>query len=194
MQEMGLVQSAQEGNKEAFRKLFEENKNRIFSLAYRYLKNMEDAEDVLQDTFIKAYYSLDKFDIQEATNFSAWLYRIGINCCLDSLRKSKRRKGKSFVVPNIEDFSSADCSTNPESTQRLEEIRKKLASLLNKLSPKQRMVFILRHYQQLTIREIAEDLNYSEGTVKKMLFRAFGTIKKHMQKFLLEKDYEMSQI
>lgn len=90
---MGLVQSAQEGNKEAFRKLFEDNKNRIFSLTYHYLKNMEDAEDALQDTFIKAYYSLDKFDIQEATNFSAWLYRIGINCCLDSLRKSKKRKG-----------------------------------------------------------------------------------------------------
>ncbi len=192
MQEIALVQSAQEGDKEAFRKLFEDNKNRIFSLAYHYLKNAEDAEDALQETFIKAYRSLDKFNVQNATNFSAWLYRIGINCCLDSLRKSKKRKEKSSGVPNIEDIFSADCATDPESTQRLEEIRKKLASLLNKLSPKQRMVFILRHYQQLTIREIAEDLNYSEGTVKKMLFRAFGTIKKYMQKFLLEKDYEMS--
>ncbi len=194
MQEMDLVRSALVGNKEAFRTLFEANKDRIFSLTYRYLRNAEDAEDALQETFIKAYNSLDKFKIQKATSFSAWLYRISINCCYDSLRKAKRQKDKSFAALNLENISSTDCSTDPESTQMLDEIRKTLASLLNKLSPKQRMVFILRHYQQLTIREIAEDLNYSEGTVKKMLFRAFETIRKHMKKFLLEKDYEMPQI
>ncbi|MFC2166293.1 RNA polymerase sigma factor [Acidobacteriota bacterium] len=90
MDETALVQSAQAGDTDAFKFLFEENKRRIIGLAYQYTKNIEDAEDILQDTFIKAYNSLQRFDIQDHTNFTSWLYRIGINCSIDHLRKSKR--------------------------------------------------------------------------------------------------------
>jgi RNA polymerase sigma-70 factor (ECF subfamily) len=83
---------AKEGNESAFRELYENNYETIYRLAYRYSRSPEDAEDIMQDTFIKAFKSIKKFDFSISSNFSAWIYQIGLNCSLDYLRKRKRIK------------------------------------------------------------------------------------------------------
>jgi RNA polymerase sigma-70 factor (ECF subfamily) len=194
MDDIAVIRSAQEGNKEALRILFEENKQRIFSLAYQYVKNAEDAEDILQETFIKAYRSLDKFDYRNSTSFSPWLYRIGINCSIDYLRRHKKGKEKYRDIDDIDNISSGNSDSDPEHTRRKREIREKIDQTLNRLSARQRMIFILRHYQEFSTKEIAEYLKCTEGSVKKQLFRAVQAIKQHLKSFVLEKDYEMQKI
>lgn len=191
MNEQAAIQLAQEGNSDAFRHLFDENKNKIFSLAYQYAKNAEDAEDILQETFIKAYYSIDKFQVQRETTFSAWLYRIGINCSIDHLRKNKMRKDKHIDKDDISQFPSSDDNSDPLNSGERKEVREKLTQVLNNMAPRQRMVFILRHYQQFSIVEIAESMGSTEGSVKKQLFRAFSEIKMQFRSLIPEKSYEM---
>ena len=191
MNEIEIVQMAQQGDTHAFRQLFEENKRRVFTLAFQYTKNKEDAEDILQETFIKAFHSLNKFKAQDDTNFSSWLYRIGINASIDHLRKNKMKKDNyidSDLLPNI---TSDDGFSQPEHAIRIKEIRTKLDLSLSKLPKGQRMVFILRHYQQLSVKEIADTMKCSEGSVKKQLFRAFQMIKKRFKSLFPEDNYEM---
>lgn len=191
MEELIVIQQALEGNREAFRQLFEDNKKKIFSLAYQYTKNLEDAEDILQETFIKAYNALNKYRLQDDSNFSSWLYRIGINCSIDHLRKNKMKKDKYFDENNLQSGPPDNEHSNPEYSGQLREVRKNLEQILNRLPTGQRMVFILRHYQQLSVKEIAEYMKCSEGSVKKQLFRAFSSIKKHFRSLVLESSYEM---
>ena len=191
MDEIAVVQLAQQGDTDAFRRLFEDNKRRVFGLAYQYTKNKEDAEDILQETFIKAYHSLDTFKTDEATNFSSWLYRIGINASIDHLRKNKMKKDNTIDADQLPNISSNDGYSNPEEAARLKEIRTKLDSTLHRLPSGQRMVFILRHYQQFSIKEIADHMKCSEGSVKKQLFRAFQMIKKYFHSLFPEDSYEM---
>lgn len=191
MDERSIIQSAQAGNDEAFRQLFEENKNGIFSLAFRYTKNAEDAEDIIQETFIKAYNSLQKFHTQDKTRFSSWLYRISINSSIDYLRKHKKMKEKHSISQDVQNIASNDENLNPVYINRLIEVREKIDLILNQLSFKQRMIFILRHYQHFSTQEIAEYMNCSQGSVKKQLFRAVSAIRKDFKSFFSEKNYEM---
>jgi len=194
MNERAVVQSAQQGNPEAFRMLFEQNRQRIFSLAFQYTKNAEDAEDILQETFIKTFNFLDKYQIENDTSFSSWVYRISINCSIDYLRRKKNKKEDFSDWDTVEKTYSDDNRLSPEHSTRFEELREKIAVLVEKLSPRQRMVFILKHYQQLSIKEIAELLDCSEGSVKKQLFRAISAIKNPLKKYLWEKDYGLQKI
>jgi len=194
MNERAIVESAQQGDTEAFRMLFEQNRQRIFSLAFQYTKNAEDAEDILQETFIKTYSFLDKYQTENDSGFSSWIYRIGINCSIDYLRRKKKTKHDFSDWDSVEKTYSDDNHSNPEHSARLEELREKISVLVDMLSPRQRMVFILKHYQQLSIKEIAELLDCSEGSVKKQLFRAISAIKNPLKKILWEKDYGLQKI
>jgi RNA polymerase sigma-70 factor (ECF subfamily) len=194
MNERAIVESAQQGDTEAFCMLFEQNRQRIFSLAYQYTKNAEDAEDILQETFIKTYNFLDKYQKENDSGFSSWIYRIGINCSIDYLRRKKKTKHDFSDWDSVEKTYSDDNHSNPEHSARLEELREKISVLVDMLSPRQRMVFILKHYQQLSIKEIAELLDCSEGSVKKQLFRAISAIKNPLKKILWEKDYGLQKI
>lgn len=191
MEEIQLVRSARRGDEEAFRLLFEAHKQKIFALAFKYTKNREDAEDILQETFIKAYHALDKFHWEENPNFSSWLYRIGINTSIDLIRKKKKMKQINYDSDNIENLSADNPEAGPESSQQMQAVREKLDSALAKLTARQRMIFILRHYQQLSTLEIAEYMKCSQGSVKKQLFRALTTIKTHFKSLIPEKRYEM---
>lgn len=191
MEEQTVVQLAKQGDAEALRRLFEDNKRRVFGLAYQYTKNKEDAEDILQETFIKAFHSLEKFKPGKDTNFSSWLYRIGINASIDHLRKNKMKKDDYIDSGQLPDITSSGGYSNPEESVRIQEIRGKLDLSLKSLPAGQRMVFILRHYQQFSVREIAAHMKCSEGSVKKQLFRAFQTIKKQFQSLFPEDSYEM---
>jgi len=193
MNEQTLVRLAREGDREALRILFDQNKDKIFALAYHYTKNSQDAEDILQETFIKAFRSLPKFNFQNGTRFSPWLYRIGINCSLDHLRRVKTKKNRLADVENLENISSEGTNSDPAVIRQKSEFREKIDQTLKTLSGQQRMVFILKHYQQLTIREIAEHLKITEGGVKKQLFRAVHALKKSLKGLIPENDYEMQK-
>ena len=196
MDEQAVIESAQNGNTEALRLLFEDNRQKIFSLAFQYVKNVEDAEDILQETFIKAYRSLDKFQSRNGTRFSPWLYRIGINCSIDYLRRNKNRRLKHSDTDDLDNFpsSTSSSSSEPEHTQDRKEIREKIDQTLNRLSGRQKMIFILKHYQELTTAEIAEYLDCSEGSVKRQLFRAVQTVKQHLKGLIMEDSYEMQKV
>ncbi len=194
MNEQTLVRLAREGDKEALRMLFDQNKDKIFALAYNYTKNSQDAEDILQETFIKAFRSLPKFNLQNGTSFSPWLYRIGINCSLDHLRRIKTKKSKQANIENLENISSGETNSDPAVIRQKSELREKIDHTLKTLSGQQRMVFVLKHYQQLTIREIADHLNISEGGVKKQLFRAVHSLKESLKGLISENNYEMQKL
>ena len=191
MEELELVQSARQGDKEAFRQLFEVNKRKVFAIAFRYAKNQEDAEDILQETFIKAYQALDKFHTNEGTSFTSWLYRISINSSIDLLRKKNKMEDKFFDPDNLDNLSSGDQGHNPEHSTGIQDIRDKISVVLNQLTARQRMIFILRHHQQLSTQEISEYMGCSQGSVKKQLFRAVTAIKDHFKSLIPEKGYEV---
>jgi RNA polymerase sigma-70 factor (ECF subfamily) len=194
MNEAELILDAQRGDTNAFRTLFEANKRKIYALAYQYTKNTQDTEDIFQETFIKAFKKLKTFSQGKHTSFSAWLYRIGINCSIDHLRRVKGRKELGEDRMDIHSLTEAQPAFNPEQTQRSREIYEQTEKVLALISPRQRMVFILRHYQEMSIKEIAEYLDCTEGSVKKQLFRAAHNFKDHFKRFIPENSYEMQKV
>jgi len=191
MEVIEMIHSAQQGDPEAFYMLFEKNKKMVFGLAFKYTKNKQDAEDILQDTFIKAFHNLKKFQTKKYSSFSSWLYRIGINCSIDFLRDKKR------IQKNLSDWELMD-KTNPDAKQTdpekkisREALNKKIEQILEDMPSRQKMAFVLKHFQQLKIKEIAEYMDCSEGSVKKQLFRAVANLKKSLKKNFWEKEYEM---
>ena len=191
MDEQACIRLAQEGDTTAFRVIFDGHKQRVFSLAYRYLRNQADAEDVLQDTFIKAYHALSLYSPDKGPNFSAWLSKICVHASIDALRKNRGRSFQEIDHEEVANMPAPSHSSDPEISTRNREIRERVDQALGQLPPKQRMVFTLRHYQDFSIREIAASLDSTEGSVKKHLFRAVETLKKRLRRFITEDGYEV---
>ncbi|HZX10443.1 MAG TPA: RNA polymerase sigma factor [Acidobacteriota bacterium] len=191
MEDLELIQNAQQGDREAFYMLFEKNKKMVFGLAFKYTKNKQDAEDILQETFIKALNNLNKFQTKKYSSFSSWIYRIGVNCSIDFLRDKKRIR-ENLSDWRLMDSTNPDSSlTDPERKVSREDLKKKIELFLEDMPPRQKMAFVLKHFQQLKIREIAEYMECSEGSVKKQLFRAVKNLKSSLKKNFWEKEYEM---
>jgi RNA polymerase sigma-70 factor (ECF subfamily) len=185
MDETVLIQAAQAGNRTAFRELYEQNKRKIFALAYQYVKNREDAEDILQETFIKAFRRIPTFRVEAETNFTSWLFRVGINCSIDYLRRKKARLVE-LGQDALEVIPAPAAASDPARAQARGELRHCIDLCLSGLSPKQRMVFLLKHDQQYSIREIAVELHCTEGSVKTHLFRAVSALKRCFKELALE--------
>lgn len=180
--EQRLAALAQLGDNTACEELFTMNKEKIFNLAYRYTGNFQDAEDVLQETFSRAFLSIGRYRPRSDARFSTWLYRIGINCSLNFLKKHKHRLNQAapaedaFGNPVLD---SVPCDkADPEKTAVLREMQEALNAGLDLLSPKQRMIFVLKHHEGLKTREIADLMKCSDGSVKKQLHRAMSTLAK----------------
>jgi RNA polymerase sigma-70 factor (ECF subfamily) len=186
MDELALVRTAQAGDEASFRGLFDSHHRRIYSLAFRYLRNAADAEDVLQETFIRAYRALSTYDPERGLNFSAWINRIGIHCSIDALRRNRKRNGSGQEDEIMNALPDRHPESDPERTARNREVRERVAEALDRLSPKQRMIFTLRHYEGFTMREIAESAEITEGAVKKHLFRAVDALKRRLRRFAME--------
>jgi RNA polymerase sigma-70 factor (ECF subfamily) len=178
--ETNWVALARTGDRGAMHELYERHRSRIFSLAYRYVKNIPDAEDILQDTFIKAFQSLKKCQLDENTYFSTWLYRIAVNCAMDYFRKQRRRDGDDGWQRDLLAADESAAVLSPESEFQRQEMKARVEQVLNMLSPRKRMIVVLRHYQQLKINEIADVLGCSQGSVKKQLFVALAQLKIEM--------------
>ncbi len=155
-------------------------KKQVYMLALDLSRDHDDAEDITQDVFIRVYKALEKF--RGDSKLSTWLYRITVNTFINRTRTlsyEASKTGKQYDDEVVNDGASYSIS-NPEHVLSQRVIDEHLQSALNELSASQRMVFILRHYHDLPLKEIAEQLGNSEGTVKVLLFRAIHNLQKKL--------------
>jgi RNA polymerase sigma-70 factor, ECF subfamily len=169
-----LVRRAQAEDQEAFEELVRRHQHRVFAVASGILRRREDVEDIAQQVFVKAYFSLKRFDQRAA--FSTWLYKITVNECWDLLRKKKVRPlvyeaDLSEEQARQIQTSEEKGSTAPDVSQRL-EARQRVERLLEGLDERDRLMLILKEVEGFSIEEIAEVLELNANTVKVRLFRA----------------------
>lgn len=173
-EEMRIIAKVLDGDTNAFEALVEDQKKVVFNLALRMLGNEEDAYDISQDAFLKAYTNLSSF--RGDCKFSSWLYKLTTNLCLDFIRKRNRHK----VVPLVYEDDNGDSdyleipdeSYSPELLTEQKQLRESVRSGLNQLPPQQREILVLREIGGLRYDEIGRQLDLEEGTVKSRIFRA----------------------
>jgi RNA polymerase sigma-70 factor, ECF subfamily len=177
LDEAGLIRAVQRGDQDAFEQLVRAYDQNVLRLAMNLLRSPEDARDVYQEAFLRVFRNIHSFRFD--CSFHTWLYRIVTNICLDHLRKRKVRKEEQTVmetadgaVDRIESFEERGADADPERNCLNRELTGRIQSALDDLSPRERMVFELRHYQGLRLRNIGEMLGTSEEAAKNCLFRA----------------------
>jgi RNA polymerase sigma-70 factor (ECF subfamily) len=183
--ETKLIRRAQEGDGAAFEALVQMHDRQVLKLARQMLNNLEDAQDVYQDIFIKVFRSLPAFRFE--SEFSTWLYRIVINQCLNYRQWRRRRRFLSFDSPHEEENPSScwpkDDNPDPEKAALSMELGREIALAMESLSDKQRAVFALRHFHDQKLLDIAKTLGCAEGTVKNYLFRATQQMQKKLREY-----------
>ncbi|MDZ7265336.1 MAG: sigma-70 family RNA polymerase sigma factor [candidate division KSB1 bacterium] len=178
-----LIRKAQQGNIEAFEKLVERYDRQVMRLIYNMINHLDATRDLYQEVFLKVFTSIDQFRF--GSQFSTWLFRIATNACINYRKHRRVRKWEpldDLFDGNDEQWritlSSQD--RNPEEQLLNKELQRHLHQALDRLSTNQRAVFVLRHYHGHKLKEIAQILNCSEGTVKNYLFRAVQKMKKSL--------------
>lgn len=167
-----LIERSISGNSTAFEQLIVRYDQTVLTIAARYTHSSEDAKDIYQETFIRVFKSLSKF--QRKSEFSTWLYRIATNVCLTHKEKKLRHSEVPIDGDGEEGLHSDRAVSDHRTDDRLHgnEITRRIDAALMELSPQQRLVFTLRHYQDYKLKDIAVMMNCAEGTVKKYLFDA----------------------
>jgi RNA polymerase sigma-70 factor, ECF subfamily len=184
-----LVQAAKAGDRDAFRALFERYHRRVFAVALGVLRNPTDAQDVVQDGFVKAYRYLDKFEGN--SSFYTWLYRIVMNLAIDHIRKHRRgrpveandehlREGNTAVVND--DLLPLHLGTNPSRMLFDKQVRARLEQAMSSLSENHRAVLVMRELDGLSYEEMAAMMSCSKGTIMSRLFHA----RRNMQRQLID--------
>jgi len=175
--ETALIRAAQGGDRAAFEELVRAYDQKVLRLAMNLLRSPEDARDVYQETFLRVYRNLNNFRFD--CSFHTWIYRIATNICLDMLRKRKVRKEESPVlatpdgmIDRLESVAEQRTDLDPQKYLQSGQIRRRVKAALADLSPRERMVFELRHYEGLRLRNIGEALGTTEEAAKNCLFRA----------------------
>lgn len=183
-EELAVIRRVQQGDVDAFETLVTAYEKNVYNLALRMTGNREDAQDMAQEAFIKAYNSLPGF--RGDSKFSVWLYRIVSNVCLDFLRRQKRRPASSLSVEDDEgeetQLDVADVSQSPEVLLEQKLTREAVRRGLDQLPEEQRQILLLREIQGLSYEEIGQTLGLEAGTVKSRIFRA----RKRLCAFLLQ--------
>jgi len=173
---------ARRGDRDAFRVLVEQHSRAVFRLAYRMTANQTDAEDIVQETFLKAWKQIGKFDGR--ASFGTWLHRICANCSLDLIRARKR---KQDLYPRADDDESDPFarlpseSPSPERLAQSSQISAILVPALNELSEMERTAFVMRHYEGLGIEEISVALGVQPGAAKHSVFRAVQKLRRALE-------------
>jgi RNA polymerase sigma-70 factor (ECF subfamily) len=187
--EFALIRAAQAGDPDAFEQLVRAYDHSVLKLAMNLLRSAEDARDVYQEAFLRVYRNLHTFRFD--CSFHTWLYRIVTNICLDQLRKRKVRKEESPVVDTCDgpvdrmDHVPEDAAIgDPERSLWNRQLRGRIDQALAELTPRERMVFELRHYQGLRLRNIGDLLGASEEAAKNCLFRATQKMRAVLGDFL----------
>lgn len=182
--ELELVVQSKGGDLEAFEQLVMMYQKQIYNLGYRMMGNEEDASDMTQEAFLKAFKSIKKFNLK--SSFGTWLYRIAVNLCIDELRKRKRVRLYPIAHnDNAEDRGQqvvADCGDLPEEVIEKNEVRVKVHRAINRLPEHHRTMIVLKDIQGRSYQEIADMLGINMGTVKSRISRARASLKEELDK------------
>ena len=173
-----LIRRAQQGDAAAFEELLRNYDRSVLRLAMNLTGSPEDAQDIYQETFLRAYRNIGRFRFE--CSFYTWIYRIVTNLCLDHLRKKQVRKEDAPVATDasgeeysvIDQVADARAGSNPEKDLMRRQLGDRINCALEKLTPRERMVFELKHYHGLKLRTVGEILHTTEETAKNTLFRA----------------------
>ena len=174
-----LIAAAQQGEPAAYEALYRRYRGPIADLAFRYLGNVEDAEELLQDVFLNGFKAIHSYRSRPDASFFSWIYRIGVNRAINHRRKRDRDWARLSTVA-LETEVPASRTPLPEADCWDAQIRKALEKGLQALSPRQRMIFVLKHFQQMSTAETAAHMGCSEGSVRKQLFRAVVKLRSEM--------------
>lgn len=179
VEEEALIAAAQKGQEAAFEKLYIRYREAIADLAFRYVGNYQDAEELLQDIFVKSFVAIKRYQPLPDARFFSWLYRIGINCAINFVKRKKRTSFRSGSDLRYIDIQSMR-AVQPDTQHANREIREVYYEALDALSPKQRMIFILKNSDGMSTAEVAAHLKCSEGTVRKQFHRAVVKLRQEM--------------
>jgi RNA polymerase sigma-70 factor (ECF subfamily) len=176
-EEEALIRAAQAGDETAFEQLVRSYDQNVLRMALNLLHSPEDARDVYQEAFLRVFRNLPKFRFD--CSFSTWLYRIVANLCLDQLRKRKVRKEEASSVETaggemdrFQLLPEVRADVDPQRRLLSSEVSSRIGEVLDQLTPRERLVFEMRHYQGMRLRAIGESLGVTEEAAKNCLFRA----------------------
>ena len=181
------VARARGGDREAFRLLVERHSRSVYKVAYRVTGNAVDAEDVVQETFLKAYRQLDRFE--ERASFGTWLHRIAWNCSVDLLRARPKRE-QAEEADTLEQLGSTHASVSgasalsPERLMASVQVSDRVKEAMGRLSPLERAAFVMRHYEGRSIDEISRALEIRENAAKHSIFRAVRKMRIALEPFV----------
>ena len=186
-----LIERFQHGDTAAFDMLFTRYQKRTYRLVQRFVSNPEDASDLTQDAFIRAYQGLGDFKSQ--CQFYSWLYRITVNLCIDFLRTKASSEVLLYDSDESDDLPMANIpdprSESPAKAVENKELRAHIRKAVRRLPPKQRQIFILRHWDGLSLKDIAAAVGRSDGTVKAHLLHAHRNLRRHLRSYVRETDH-----
>jgi RNA polymerase sigma-70 factor, ECF subfamily len=174
-----VVEQVRRGDEDAFRILVERHSRGIYRAAYRITGNGADADDVVQETFLRAYRAIGRFDAR--ASFPTWLHRIAINCSLDLIDSRKRRDGR---IAADEDLSAiATTNASPDRIVHGLEMQRAVASAMERLTGNERTAFVLRHFEGMPLEEIGQVLGTQLNATKNTVFRAVKKLRQQLQPF-----------
>lgn len=189
LDEAGLIRAAQRGDADAFERLVRAYDQSVLRIAMNLLRSPDEARDVYQEAFLKIFRNLRQFRFD--CSFHTWLYRVVTNVCFDHLRRRKVRKEESTVVDTpdglvdqVTQIEEPGAVANPERQTWNRELSAGITAALEELTPRERMVFELRHYEGLRLRAIGEILGTSEEAAKNCLFRATQKMRTRLEAFV----------
>jgi RNA polymerase sigma-70 factor, ECF subfamily len=163
-----IIKKAIGGDRSAFRWLVERHQSLVYSVSYKFLSNKADAEDATQEVFVRLWNNLSKY--RSEIKLSTWLYKITTNFCLDVLRSKHNRQLRQSRA--IEDHENQPSEFTADQFMINEELRGVILGMSEALTPKQKVIFVLRDLEELTVKEVCEVLSMSEGNIKSNLYYA----------------------
>jgi RNA polymerase sigma-70 factor (ECF subfamily) len=180
------VALARDGNSEAFRALVERHGRAVYRLAHRMTGNPQDAEDVVQETFLKAYKQLGRFESR--ANFGTWLHRIAVNCSIDLIRSRPHREAGADEE-DLEQFGAVAEShergqASPERLMLSTEVYERVTAAMGALSRMERAAFVLRHFEGQSIDDISRSLGLKTNAAKHSIFRAVRKMRAALDPFV----------
>jgi RNA polymerase sigma-70 factor (ECF subfamily) len=197
--ECSLVREAQGGNHTAFAQLVHSHDETVLRVALRITGSQSEAQDIYQEVFLKVYKKLDCFRFDSA--FSTWISRITTNTCLDYLRKARHRRESDTIKADFDgierDLLDQVADDRPANDPERELLRRELRACilwaLRHLTPQERMIFDMKHFQGMKLRAVGEILNISEGSVKTSLVRATRKLRLHLASYTRQENSSMKQ-
>ena len=184
MSDRGVVAAVRAGDREAFRQLVEQHSRSIFRLAFRMTGNEQDAEEIVQEAFLRAYRKIG--DFESRADFGTWLHRIAANCSYDLLQ---RRKPQRLQTPlwdeEGEELPLPSANPGPERLLLSVELKQKLQEAMSQLTPAERSAFVLRHFEGRSIVEIGRALDLKTDATKNSIYRAVKKLRRALGPFMV---------